>query len=257
MSIENVVKIERFVSSYNREFGFAYTEPEWLDKPDAADERVEVIYRSGEGLLAIEHTLVQPFPGEKHERALLDGFLPAEGAPSFPRFYISVGIPVGDLSGLKRKRRQAVRIPLWDWVKRTVPTLKQSPVWQYRWKHLPGTPWQTTLSALFDPQYRGSTGIIGIQAPLNRKSLTETVRTALDRKLPKLVKTQAKKRILLLEKDLRLYRTSKLAEVIDTLEREFPDLRRVDEIWHIDTSASQPARFACQRVRPRAGAFFA
>lgn len=249
--------IERFVSSYNREFGLAYADPDWLDKPGAASERVEVIYRSGRERLAIEHTLVQPFPNEKYQRHLIDTLLPEQGAPTFDKFYLSVGIPVGALSSLKPKRRQALQTPLWEWVKRKVPTLTRSPRWQYRRRRLPGTSWDVTLSALFDPRYQGSTGIIGTYAPLNQRSLTETVRTALGRKLQKLAKTQAEKRILLLEKDLRLYRTSKLTEVIRSLEKEFAELRSVHEIWHLDSSTSQSGRVACQRVRPRGGAFFA
>jgi hypothetical protein len=249
--------IELFIARYNEEFGCAYRDPEWLDdlarESDGTKERVEVIYSQNGNKLAIEHTLVERFPSEKYERALLDstfGFLSADTFLACPEFYISVGVPVGELRALGAQKRKELRLPVEEWLKRAAGTLNKRAGWQYQQVRLPGTLFDVTLSAEFLAGYSGSISAFGAHAPLGNGVLP-MVRTALKKKLRKLVRAVANERFLFLEKDLRAYRTSELAEAIRLLEPEFPDLKSVDQVWHLDTSErDRQHTIVCHKVWP-------
>ena len=65
--------------------------------------------------------------------------------------------------------------------------------------------------------------------------LSSTIRTALEKKLPKLVETEADKRILMLERDQWHVEHTAIAAELERLRDDFPKLALVDEIWIAET----------------------
>ena len=68
------------------------------------------------------------------------------------------------------------------------------------------------------------------------KTLPENVEKALATKLPKLAKTDATKRILLIERDQISLADSDIMGEIDRLSPKYQELKSIDEIWIVETS---------------------
>src|SRR4051794_38857380 len=115
---ENVM-IERFLSGYENR---AWTDAEirWLDEEmDSAVEAVAT--RKSDGLtLAIEHTIIEPFVGEKADFAEFAKspflHLEQETALILPHNWVQVFIPVGFLRGIKPMQQQALAESLRSWL---------------------------------------------------------------------------------------------------------------------------------------------
>lgn len=65
--------------------------------------------------------------------------------------------------------------------------------------------------------------------------ISDVVAQALRNKLPKLIKTEANRRILLLEREQMLLDHSKIIEEIENCRTMFPQLSEVDELWFAET----------------------
>jgi hypothetical protein len=240
MSQEQEIRglIELFVRAHNEKYGSRYEDPCWLDDLPtlAREQRVEVIYTDrsdSENRLAVEHTLLQPFHGEMYERQLLDstlGYLEKHTCLIVPRFYIRLGVPVGVLRTLSSKRRRALGPVMEAWATQIVGALQYDPEHpQYYETRLRDFSLEVGLSVLSHPQYPGAFRVVGTYAP---SSFHEMVEKALSDKLPKLMRAQAQKQILLLEKNLPMYTAWKLAKTIPVALGEVSGL----EIWQADTS---------------------
>lgn len=80
----------------------------------------------------------------------------------------------------------------------------------------------------------GRTAITYVHADME-KHLIQTVRDSLADKVGKLASAAADKRILLFQKEWPVYSHYRLGSVIESVQSDFPELRKVDEIWLADT----------------------
>jgi hypothetical protein len=62
------------------------------------------------------------------------------------------------------------------------------------------------------------------------------VEKAIKRKVPKLVRTQADKGILLLQREHITMGDTEILELIEKFAPDYPDIAKVDEIWFANTS---------------------
>ena len=101
---------------------------------------------------------------------------------------------------------------------------------------IPGLPFDLTIFAdkMELPGHPGTLSLGRCEMP---NTFAEVVRKALRTKLPKLISTQVEKRILLLEKDNLPHGYGEIAQSIESMEAEFPDLRHIDQIWVVNTVA--------------------
>jgi hypothetical protein len=67
-------------------------------------------------------------------------------------------------------------------------------------------------------------------------TLDRIVEKAIKRKVPKLARTNADKRILLLERDQKSMSETEILVEIERLTSRYPDFARVGEVWMVDTS---------------------
>lgn len=82
----------------------------------------------------------------------------------------------------------------------------------------------------------GDAGVTVISRGPMPKTLGDIVEEALKRKLPKLVRTPADRRVLLIERQHISLGDTQISAEIERLAPNFPELNEVGEIWIADTS---------------------
>ena len=228
------ILIELFLSSYEHN-SWAHCHRDWLEKKE--DGAIEVLATRSDGkTLAIEHTLIEPFVGDKKDFAYFkSSFLRIEENKSLivPGRIIYVNIPIGALQ--KGYSWNPVVTAVHEWVK----TKRLS---------LPAGRSQHTCQIADMPEREA--GALNLQVRVVLSSgfagaliirrygvgrLGEVIEKALRKKLPKLVKTAADKRILLLECDQFTLSELDIYDKIKEHRAMFPDLAKIHEIWFANT----------------------
>lgn len=231
----------------------AYENGTWADaeviKPDAIDRKNPAVdqlatRRFDKKRLAIEHTIIEPFVGDKKDFALFKAaFLGIETDKSLlvPGRWIQVFVPVGTLQNRRKKvTRDAIVQSVHRWIKSNSPAFRDGTS-QHRCviAGVPGTPaFDITLTLKVVPLQPGSAagpGGLHVRRQQVESNLGEVIEKALSMKLPKLVNTEADMRILLLERQhMNLYPQDILDE-IEKRRASFPALAHIDEIWIVET----------------------
>jgi len=189
----------------------------------------------------LEHTLIQPFVGEKFDSHVFSkafGQIEKNPALTLPERRLDVIIPVhaipkgydwdeigdGLLSslttnhvGLPSKGESSYIVTIGSKSKNSALSLTIT----LRTMHLPGVAGSCRISRGEMP---GDLGTV--------------VDKALRTKIPKLVRTTADKRILLLERDHVVHSEGQVYGEIVRLAPIYPELARVDEIWFADTACA-------------------
>jgi len=245
--------IELFLSSYEND-DWKSCALDWLE--DKQDGAVEVRATKLDGTsLALEHTLVQPFVGEKFDsERFLRAFLRINNNPALvsPERHLEVIIPVGALP---------VGYP-WDvigdgvltWLLREHGVLPEG-----RTEHVLSVGGSSknrplTLHIAVEnnkaPGLRGHCHISRNQVP---QDLGSNVEKALKTKLPKLVNTPADKRILLFERDQMFPGDNEIYAEVAKLWATFPELAKVDEIWFANTAIYETEKWVSFALIDRRG----
>lgn len=231
----------------------AYEKGSWADadttKPDAIDRTNpavdQIATRKSDGkVLAIEHTIIEPFVREKEDFASFDraDFLRIEKDESLlvPGRGIEVFVPVGTLRNEPQVARDSIVQSVHAWIKLNRLALADGTS-----RHLcsitgvPGRPpFDITLNLRVVPLRRGSSaepGILHVRRQQIDNNLDQVIEKALKTKLPKLVNTPADKRILLLERQHMNLSPQSMLDEIEKRRASFPTLADVDEIWIMET----------------------
>lgn len=239
-SRENIL-IERFLSGYDDGswVDATLTKPDAIDRVNPAIDRLATRKSDGK-TLAIEHTIIQPFVGDKQDFASFSraGFLSIENDESLrvPRRFIQVFVPVGALSNQAERDQDTIVKSVHRWIKSNRLSLPDG-VSEHRCPVIPPrcelvlTVWSVPLeSGPFS-----ESGDLAVRRQQVDNSLLDVAEKALRDKLPKLVNASADKRILLLERQHMNPDPKRIVEAIEGLRPSFSDLARVDEIWIVDT----------------------
>jgi hypothetical protein len=230
----------------------AYENGSWADaalaKPDAIDRTNpavdQIATRKSDGkTLAIEHTIIEPFVGDKEDFAFFQAaFLGIEEDQSLLVLgrWIQVFVPVGTLRDPPQKSRDAMVQSVHRGIKSSRLILPDGIS-----QHLlsitgfPGEPpLDITLSVKVVQLHGGSVaerGSLHVRRQEVGSSLGDVIEKALKKKLPKLVNTAADKRILLLERQHINLFPQRMLQEIEKRRASFPDLAGVDKIWIIET----------------------
>jgi len=229
--------IEMLLSAYENDT-WKGSSLDWVEEKQ--DGAVEVIATRADGkTLALEHTLIQPFVGEKFDsEAFIKAFGRIEKNPALvlPERSLDVIIPVYAIP--KGYNWDEVGKDLLAWlvvnhagvpkegqVEYTVPAGANSKNGPLLLK--------VTLRTMSLPGMAGNCLISRDKMPGDIETVVEK---ALRTKIPKLVNTAADKRILLLEREqIGLGDNQVYGEVVK-LAPKFPDLAKIDELWLANTS---------------------
>lgn len=229
------ILIELFLSAYENH-SWAHCTRDWLEKKH--DGAVEILATRADGIsLAIEHTLIQPFVGDKEDFDHFSKFfLPIEEDRSMiiPERIIYVNVPVGALQ--KGYSWEPVVTDVHKWLKANRLLLPKGrsqnkcPIGKVRKRKANDLDLQVRV--VFTPGFEGTFKIrrYGVG------QLGGAVEKALKEKLPKLVRTVADKRILLLERDQFTLRELDIYDEIEKRRKNFPDLAKVHEVWFVETA---------------------
>ena len=221
--------IRRFLSAYDND-RWADCRMDWLDQQQ--DGAVEVLATRNDGrTLAIEHTLIESFIGEREDLERFKRFLRIEQDESLivPGKIIYVNVPRGVL----RKGQPWERIVdgVHDWLCRNVRLLPTGD--SMHTCKIGGTVPDVILQVrvILEPTFAGHP-IIRRYGAIN---VGETVDKALNAKLPKLVGTSADRRLLLLERSQWTLNELEMHDEIEKRRTAFPALAQVDEVWFVET----------------------
>ena len=211
---------------------------DWVEEKQ--DGAVEVIATRTDGTrLALEHTLIQPFVGEKFDSEVFMrafGRIEKNPALTLPERNLDVIIPVHAIP--KGYNWDEVGQDLLNWLlanHAAAPHEGQSshfvPVAAAS-KNGP-LPLAITLRTMHLPGMAGNCLISWDKMPGNLETIVEK---ALRTKIPKLVATVADKRILLLERDQIGLGDNEIYRQIVKLAPALPRLAPIDEIWIANTA---------------------
>jgi len=208
-------------------------------RPDVAERNkpaVEAIAVAENGLrLAIEHTYIQPFERQRSDdRHFLAVFEQLRTDSSFKvpnRFYDVLAPAFAIPRGVDRRDvAKCVR----DWF---VSARNKLPVEGQTWCVVPGLTFE--LKVLVDtmdlPETDGVV-VVGRILPSNG-SFEKVLRTAIKKKVPKLVEAPADQRVLLLEDGGTAIGFTKLTIELDEIAKEFSDLKKIDAVWTVHTTS--------------------
>ncbi len=222
--------VELFIGGYNRQFGVGFEVRERPDETERMKPAIEAIAHDPvAGSLAIEHTLVQPFMGEKEDNQRFNAAIAClERNPALcvSGHMILVSTRVGVIPKGKRIDWDEVGNEVEKWFGKVKDALPEGSSVHF----VPNLPFSLEVS-LFKRKMRPDVAKLFVMRSGMPDDFGRVVRRALERKLPKLTATPADKRVLLLEMDSVPHSPFKIGEQLDLLQEEFPQLRDVDEAW--------------------------
>jgi hypothetical protein len=230
------VLIQMFLSAYEND-SWRSANLQWVEEEQ--DNAVEVICTKADKIsVAIEHTLIQLYAGEKADASRFEKYFSMVSAcPSLviPERHLNVFVPVRALvSGFSWEQ---IGEGLTQWLifnHMSLPEGYSDHVAHFRL----GTIVSELEIGIQISLHQGREGSC-LVTPCDKIpwDITATVSKALRTKLPKLVEnTETDKRVLLLERDRIHPAPSLIYEEILKQSSEFPLLEEIDEIWFVNTS---------------------
>jgi hypothetical protein len=217
-----------FLNRLNKKFGYDYAIKERPEVTDRNQKAVEAIAMDSKGnTIAIEHTLIEPFVGDKEDIQpflAIFGSLETDKSFALRQYDIEVIVPIGAVG--KGVSWDEVRIRVTEWFTKNI---KAFPIGSSQ-QHVTGLPFSLGLGIWKD--FRDdSPGTVTLARSGLPSDFNDVIARALSKKLQKLVNTCADRRVLLLEKDSLPRGYFDFYDAIKSAEPEIPDLSKIDEIW--------------------------
>jgi hypothetical protein len=243
-----------FLSAYDKD-AWKDASLNWIEEQQDGSVEVIAINRCG-ATLALEHTIIQPFVGEKFDsEVFIRAFGCIERNPALivPGQNLDVIIPVGAIP--KGYDWTEVGTDLLAWLvanRSSLPSDGNATFTVPIGKSAKNGPLQLpfTLQTTSLPGTPGNCLIARSGVPAN---LSMIVEKALTTKLPKLTATNVDRRILMLETDQISLGHSQIYLEIVKLAPNFPALANVDEIWFAGTSGLSSEQFVWFTLMDRRG----
>ncbi|MGO9840850.1 MAG: hypothetical protein ACLPZF_06580 [Candidatus Acidiferrales bacterium] len=226
---DDIQLVELFLSQYKDSEGNAYHLAETPDVEERSAPAIEAVAVDAHGhRLAVEHTLIQPFEGQKSDDLpFLKGFerLELDRSLRVPDRLIEVIPPAFAIP--KGHNWDTVGQRVHDWFKAARLTFADGES-----QHtIPNLPFELKV-VVQTMDIAGTEGVVSVSRLLPKdRPFIDVLRTALARKLPKLVANPADRHILLLEDASSAIGFRQVIEGIDASREKFPQLSDVDEIW--------------------------
>jgi hypothetical protein len=194
--------------------------------------------RDDGAMLAMEHTVVEAFMGDIADQSeMLPMFAAIEDDPSLvvPGLWIQVFVPVGTLHLQRASVRQTVAKAIHSWVRdNRLTLLKGDSAHSCIVASSGGKPdFEITLTLKVIALDGG--GKLHVRRQQVADTLGDVIERMLSKKLPKLLKTPATKRVLLLERRHMNLAPKQILDEIERRRESFPGLNSVDEIWIVET----------------------
>lgn len=231
---DDIELVKMFLSQFKDEEGRSYALKKRPDVEERKAKAIEAVAVSDDGrTLAIEHTYIQPFEGQKSDDVpFLTVFEQLRKDPSLkianrfidvlvPAFAVQKGVDWNDVAKQVRK-----------WFVETAPKFPLEGETKYS---IPGCGFElgVVVQTFELPETDGVT-VVGRILP-SGDPFDAVLDKALNQKVPKLAATPADKHILLLEDGGVAIGFAKIGMGLDARVEKLPDLKRVDAVWTIHT----------------------
>lgn len=227
--------IRLFVSAYEN-FAWAGSKIDALD--EAMDGAIDALITRADGqTIAVEHTLIEPFVGDKSDFAMFEkSLLRIEDDKSLavPDTATTIYVPVGILDRQKPPKPNIIVESIRSWIADNRLLLREG-THNYQCD-IAGTP-PVTLTVKRNKLGlpRSNPGILSVRRQQVTNDLDKVIYKALQTKLKKLVDTKADRHLLFLERDQFSFLPELIFAEIERQRPNFPSLEKVDEIWHVET----------------------
>jgi len=227
---DDIELVKLFLTYYKDAEGNFYDLTARPDKTERKEKAVEAVAEDKhKHLLAIEHTLIQAFEGQKADDPRFEAvFEPLQKDESLrvPERLIEVFPPAFSIpNGVKWEDAQQ---KVYEWFKESREKFTKEGDSEHG---IPGLGFDLRV-LVQTMEVPGSKGFVGAGRirPKDRPFI-DVLRKALTTKVPKLVATPADKRILLLEHQGTSVGFTEVTRGIDSTVDALPDLKKVDEVW--------------------------
>jgi len=205
--------------------------PKW-DYPEDWERNkgaVEIIAEDQSGnTVAVEHTLIQPFKGEREDAQSFSQVLQPldrDASLAVPGYLITISLPVGAIPKGVNWKEVGIR------VKESFRKQKQLLPNGDSMLAVADLPFELTLSVQKLSMSNDYPGQILVGRTGMPDTLESVISKALSDKLPKLSAAQTSKRILLLEQNGVARGLQEFTKAIRSVHSQFPDLAIIDEVW--------------------------
>ncbi|WFU79409.1 hypothetical protein QA645_33685 [Bradyrhizobium sp. CIAT3101] len=213
---------------------------------------VELTFKLGNQLFALEHTLIEPFEGHIRMEAQTERLF----APITSALTESLGtdalfqlqLPINVLNGRKPSELQTIQQAIIGWVKETAPTIPKRPFPDYKGNGVgpvkpAGVPFDLVLMRHEPPIIPGKHFEIRHTVDDIEKRRSDRMKAAIDKKFPKLAAWKANdgaKTILVLEQnDIQLTNVTNVTDTYLPLAQARDD--RPDETYLVASCMGPPA----------------
>lgn len=228
--------IRLFVSAYE---DFAWADSDITYPEDERHGGIDALITRSDGqALAIEHTLIEPFVGEKSDLAEFekadfqrikdDKSLVVQGIG------IEVYVPVGIVAHQSPAAREKIVNSIHSWIANNRLKLQDGEQ-KYTCEISGMKSVVLTVKQRKFGHMRSHPGSLLIGRQQIKSDVDQVIENALQKKLQKLVETSADQHLLLLERDKFNFFPELIFAEIERQRPSFPLLKKVDEIWHVET----------------------
>ena len=225
--------IELFVSAYE-DCAWKNSCIDWLDR--VTDGAVEALITRTDGKrLAIEHTLIESFVGERTDLERFKNFLCIEDDPALCQADRIVYINVPRDALLKGTQWDAIVTCVRDWLRANLAQLGEGDGHHDCPIAGPGIAKPSTMKLHIKIIHSKGSDRGPIVRRYGLTNVGGSVEKALKAKLPKLAKTPADVRILMLERSQFSLSETQLWQEIQSRAADFPLLTEIAEIWFAET----------------------
>ncbi len=234
MALTNEEKevIPHFLKHYNEYHASAFAVTRWPDEEDRTNKAIDAIANDSAVSLGIEHTLLQPFSGEKQDSNVFMqtvGQLDMKPSLIVPGFDVDLALKVGAIP--KGFDWSLVAPAVEAWYRASARSISQGQS-EYTVPNLP-----ISLTITITKVRSLGKGHFFVQRFMPAETVDAVVEQALKAKLFKLIAAPVNRRVLLLEKASIARGYAEIGDAVDTLKPTYPGLDKIDEIWVINTVA--------------------
>lgn len=221
-----------FLDKYNELTKETFKVSVWADEAERNKPAVEAIAVNESGAtLAIEHTLLQPFVGEREDTTRFltaIGSLEQDASLRLRKYSVDIIFHIGVIP--RGVDWSAINPAIREWIRDNIGAFPIG-----RSNHIiPNLPFELPVAVVKSelPRDEGMIFFMRYEPPT---SLSEVTRTSFAKKLPKLAATDVDRRILLLERNDIAHGNGTTHDSIKTVSEEFPEMAQIDEIWVVIT----------------------
>ena len=212
MAKRDIKLVELLIELFNSRCGTDYKVTAHPERADRTKKAVEAIATNSKGdSIAFEHTLLQPFVGDKTDtQPLLKVFAPLETDRdcNLREYDITVLVPVGAVR--KRIDWKKLAEELMMWLRGAKEALPEGES-----RHTLSSVQSDLTISVSKTHLPGRAGKVFVGRSNMPDDLPDVIMTALRTKLPKLAAASASKRVLLLEKDSPPHGYNEIASEIE------------------------------------------